>query len=66
MIKFCGGYINPAKVEGIMPCSRPGSFAMAMTGGSIVMFECYSMGTLEAELKRVGLLPEKTEEGAAE
>ena len=62
LVKFCGGYIDPSKVEGVMPGSRPGSYALAMAGGSFIMFECYSTGTLEMELERIGLFHKEEEQ----
>lgn len=58
LVKFCGGYIDPERVEAVMPASR-GGYMLVTKGRNLVMFEI-EPPALADELEKVGLfLPEE-------
>ena len=59
LVKFCGGFIDPERVEAVMPGNRSG-YMLITRGRNIVMFEAEPHEVVD-ELINVGLyLPEET------
>lgn len=59
LVEFCGGYIDPERVEAVMPANR-GGYMLVTKGRNLIMFES-DPDELTEELMRVGLyLPEES------
>lgn len=59
LVEFCGGYIDPERVEAVMPTNR-GGYMLVTKGRNLIMFES-DPDELTEELMRVGLyLPEES------
>lgn len=54
LVRFCGGYIDPERVEAVMPSTRNG-YILVTRGGNSICFDA-DTGELSEELVRAGLL----------
>lgn len=63
LVEFCGGYIDPERVEAIMPAVR-GGYALVTRGRNIVVFEADADELGEGLVKAGLVLPELQQEGA--
>lgn len=54
LVKFLGGWVNPDRVEAVMPAGR-GGYLLATRGGNMISVSV-SRKEMEKELASVGLL----------
>ena len=62
LVKFCGGYVDPERVEAVMPAAR-GGYMLVTRGRNIVMFEA-DPHELSEGLVNAGLIEVKDDASA--
>ena len=61
LVRFCMGYINPDRIEAILPSAKGDGFVLATRGGNMITMVGADRNMIENDLQVTGLL-KKTEE----
>lgn len=61
LVRFCMGYINPDRIEAILPSAKGDGFVLATRGGNMITLIGADRNMIENDMKAAGIL-KKSEE----